>query len=62
MMSRGYTRNQLRDAIHRPLIIYEDNTGNKREGNIFELSSGMNYCDAEGAWKRVVSTLKLPPD
>lgn len=62
MMSRGYTRNQLRDAIRRPLIIYEDNAGNKREGNIFELSSGMNYRDAEEAWKRVVSTLELPSD
>ncbi len=62
MMSRGYTRNQLRDTIRRPLIVYEDNAGNKREGNIFELSSGMNYRDAEKAWKRVISTLKLPSD
>ena len=62
MMSRGFSRNQLKDAIRRPLVVYEDDAGNKREGNIFELSSGMNYRDAEVAWKKVVSTLILPSD
>jgi len=59
MMDRGYTRQQLKDVIRRPLVLYRDETGETRERNIFELSSGMNYLQAEEALKRVVKTLAL---
>ncbi len=59
MMSRGYSRQQLKDIIRRPLVLYRDEDGNIRERNIFELSSGMTYPEAEKALKRVVRTLDL---
>ncbi|RKX74766.1 MAG: hypothetical protein DRP60_09750 [Spirochaetes bacterium] len=59
MMSRGYSRQQLKDVIRRPLVLYKDEDGNTRERNIFELSSGMTYPEAEKALKRVVRTLDL---
>ncbi|MCK5736305.1 MAG: hypothetical protein KAH21_07485 [Spirochaetaceae bacterium] len=59
MMSRGYSRQELKDVIRRPLVLYRDEEGNNRERNMFELSSGMNYPEAENALKQVVRTLDL---
>ncbi len=59
MMSRGYSRQHLKDIIRRPLVLYKDVDGNTRERNIFELSSGMTYPEAEQALNRVVRTLDL---
>jgi len=59
MMSRGYTRQQLKDVIHRPLVLFKDESGHTREQNMFELSSGMNYPEAEKALRQVVKTLDL---
>lgn len=75
MMNQGYSRETLKDIIRRPLVLYRDETGdqklpvtdsgqsddsrNLKEANIFELCTGMNYADAEAAWKRVVRPVDL---
>jgi len=59
MMNRGFTRQQLKDVIRRPLVIYRDEYGRTRERNMLELSSGMNYSEAENALLQVVRTLDL---
>ena len=61
MLNHGYTRQQLRDIIRRPLILYRDEEGKTRERNIFELSSGLTYSDTEKLMKNVVGTLNLKP-
>jgi hypothetical protein len=77
MMNRGYSRETLKDIIRNPLVIYRDkggepgipgepgaaaDSGSLKEANIFELCTGMNYADAEAAWKRVVAPVDLSTD
>jgi len=59
MMSRGYSRDQLREVIRRPIVLYRDPAGAEREGNMLELSAGMTYGEAEAAWNRVVGPMDL---
>jgi hypothetical protein len=60
MMNRGCSRDELKAAIRRPLILYRDSAGTPAEGNIFELSAGMNYAGAREIWESILLPLELP--
>jgi hypothetical protein len=59
LMNLGYTREELKDIIRHPLVVHKNGNGELKEGNMFELSTGMNYRDAEAIWKTVDHTLNL---
>lgn len=59
LMNSGYSRDKIKEIIRRPLVIYKDEDGTKKEGNIFEICSGMSYRRAEATWKSVVKVIDL---
>lgn len=59
LMKAGYSRDAIKAIIRRPLVIYKDEDGMHKEGNIFDICSGMNYRLAEETWKRVVEIIDL---
>lgn len=59
LMNDGYSREEIKAIIRRPLVSYQDRAGILKEGNIFDICSGMNYRLAEATWKSVVNTIDL---
>jgi hypothetical protein len=62
LMSKGYRREDFADVIRCPLVVYRDDDGALKEGNMFNMSAGMNYQGAEHLWRRVDHALELPDD
>ncbi len=57
LMDRGFSRDKIRSAVRTPLVIWKDDAGTHHEGNLFEMTSGMNYPAAEAMWKKAVGPL-----
>lgn len=59
LMMKGYRRVDFADVVRCPLVVYRDDDGTLKEGNIFIMSAGMNYQEAEQIWKRVDHAIDL---
>lgn len=60
LLNRGYTRDKLKAAIRRPLVVIRDEAGARHEVNLLEYCAGMTYAGAEDVWNRTVEILEYP--
>lgn len=57
MMGQGYNRKRLKDIIRKPLVAFRSGDGAILEGNIFEMSAGMTYREAEEMQQLIIEPL-----